>query len=426
MLRAPRGTKDILPPESHKWAYLESLLRRLSKLYNFEEIRTPIFEYTELFSRTVGESTDIVRKEMYTFQDKGGRDLTLRPEGTAPVARAFLERGLAQGALPKKLFYLGPMFRYEKPQAGRYREFVQYGVEILGSPSAYSDVEVILLAVRIAEELGLTGTVLYINTIGCPKCRQAHREDFVKHISSRAKQLCKDCLERLETNPMRILDCKNPACREAVADVPLVKDYLCDDCQEHWDTLQQLLESLGLEYTVDPTLVRGLDYYTKTVFELKWPPLGAQDAIIGGGRYDGLIEELGGKPCPGVGFAVGVERLLLAAEKGQKPLNPDVSIDCFVVFPGGGDRRLAQAGFKLVNDLRGSGLSSDFDPLGRSMKAQMKHADRLNARYVAILGEAEFEQGLVTIRSMERGWQKQVPAGQVLDFMKEEVSGGSK
>lgn len=204
---------------------------------------------------------------MYTFQDKGGRDLTLRPEGTAPVARAFLERGLAQGALPKKLFYLGPMFRYEKPQAGRYREFVQYGVEILGSPSAYSDVEVILLAVRIAEELGLTGTVLYINTIGCPKCRQAHREDFVKHISSRAKQLCKDCLERLETNPMRILDCKNPACREAVADVPLVKDYLCDDCQEHWDTLQQLLESLGLEYTVDPTLVRGLDYYTKTVFE---------------------------------------------------------------------------------------------------------------------------------------------------------------
>ncbi|HHX10648.1 MAG TPA: histidine--tRNA ligase [Firmicutes bacterium] len=425
MLRAPRGTNDILPPESHKWACLELLLRRLSKIYSFEEIRTPIFEYTELFSRTVGESTDIVRKEMYTFRDKGGRELTLRPEGTAPVARAFLERGLDRGALPKKLFYLGPMFRYEKPQAGRYREFVQYGVEILGSPSAYSDVEVILLAVRIAEELGLMGTTLYINTIGCPKCRRVHREDFVKHISGRVGEFCPDCLERLDRNPLRILDCKNDACRRATADVPLIRDYLCDDCREHWVTLQDSLRSLGLEYTVDPTLVRGFDYYTKTVFELKWPPLGAQDAIIGGGRYDGLIEELGGKPCPGMGFAVGVERLLLAAEKGDKPLAPDVSIDCFVLFPDTGDKRVTEAGFGLLNDLRCSGLSSDFDPLRRSMKAQMKHADRLKAKYVAIIGEEEIEQGFITIRSMEHGWQKQVPAGSVLDFMKEAVSGGT-
>ena len=426
MLRAPRGTNDILPPESHKWAYIEALLRRLSKIYNFDEIRTPMFEYTELFSRTVGESTDSVQKEMYTFKDKGGRDLTLRPEGTAPVARAFLERGLEGGALPRKLFYLGPMFRYEKPQAGRYREFVQYGVEILGSPSAYSDVEVILLAVRIAEELGLMGTTLYINTIGCPECRKAHREDFVKQVSGRAAGLCRDCLERLDKNPLRILDCKNQACREAVAGVPLISDYLCDDCKAHWATLQAILKSLKLEYTVDPTLVRGFDYYTKTVFELKWPPLGAQDAVIGGGRYDGLIEELGGKPCPGVGFAVGVERLILAAEKGEKPLRPEVSIDCFVVFADSEDDRIPRAGFKLLNDLRSSGFSSDFDPLGRSMRAQMKHANRLNAWYVAIVGEEEVEQDFVTIRSMEHGWQKQVPAGQVLDFMKEEVSGGSK
>lgn len=425
MLRAPRGTNDILPPESHKWAYIEALLRRLSKIYNFEEIRTPMFEHTELFARAVGEATDIVRKEMYTFKDKGGRDLTLRPEGTAPVARAFLERGLAGGPLPRKLFYLGSMFRYEKPQAGRYREFVQYGVEILGSPSAYSDAEVILLGVRIAEELGLTGTTLYINTIGCPECRKACREDFLKHVSDRAGELCQDCRERLEVNPLRILDCKNQGCREAVADVPLMQDHLCDDCRRHWAALQEILTSLGIEYAVDPTLVRGLDYYTKTVFELKWPPLGAQDTVIAGGRYDGLVEELGGKPCPGVGFAAGVERLILAAEKGERPLMPEVSIDCFVLFPDSEDRRIPEAGLKLLVDLRRAGISGDFDALGRSVKAQMKHADRLNARYVAILGEEEVRQGLVTIRSMEHGWQKQVPTGQVVDFLKEEVSGGS-
>ncbi len=427
MIRAPRGTNDILPPESHRWIYLEALLRKLSAVYNFEEVRTPMFEHTELFSRTVGETTDIVQKEMYTFQDKGGRDLTLRPEGTAPVVRAFLERGLDGGALPSKLFYLGPMFRYEKPQAGRYREFMQYGVEVLGSGSAYSDVEVILLGVRIAEELGLLGTTLFINTIGCPICRKKYKQDLIRHLSSKAGELCFDCKMRLEKNPLRILDCKNPSCHEITGDIPPMNEYLCDDCREHWILLQEVLTSVGLEYTVDPTLVRGLDYYTKTVFELKWPPLGAQDTIIGGGRYDGLVEELGGKPIPGVGFAVGLERLLLASEKGEKPIEPSVSLDCFVVMPESENRGLSQEiakrGFQMLRDVRGLGLTCDFDPLRRSVRAQMRHANRLNARYVAILGEEEFKQTSVSFRSMEHGWQKQVSLNKILDFMKEEVLG---
>ncbi len=429
MIKAPRGTNDILPPESHKWIYLEGLLRRLSRVYNFEEIRTPMFEHTELFSRTVGETTDIVQKEMYTFQDKGKRDLTLRPEGTAPVVRAFLERGLDSGALPKKLFYLGPMFRYEKPQAGRYREFRQYGVEILGSGSPYSDVEAILLGIRIAEELGLLGTTLFINTIGCPVCREKHKEDLIKHLSDKASNLCPDCQSRLGKNPLRVLDCKNPACRQVTGDVPSIHDYLCCDCKEHWEALKQLLTSMGLEYSVDHALVRGLDYYTKTVFELKWPPLGAQDTIIGGGRYDGLVEDLGGKPVPGVGFALGLERLLLASDKGERPIEPGVYLDCFVVTPESEDesrsREIMERGFHLLNDFRSLGLSCDFDPLRRSIRAQMKHANRLNARYVAIFGEEELKKNKVAIRSMEHGWQKEVELERVLGFMKEEVSGGS-
>ena len=342
MIKAPRGTKDILPPESNKWSQVEALLRRLSNMYNFQEIRTPIFEHTELFTRTVGESTDIVQKEMYTFEDKGGRSLTLRPEGTAPVVRAFLEHGLDGGALPVKFFYLGPMFRYEKPQAGRYREFMQFGVEILGSPSPFSDVEVIQIGVRIAEELGLIGTTLFINTIGCPLCRKEYREDLVKFLSERVSDLCPDCQSRLETNPLRVLDCKNPSCRKVTAQAPQMHEYLCAECQEHWDMLRSILTSMGMEYKVDPTLVRGLDYYTRTVFEIKWPPLGAQDTIVGGGRYDGLVEELGGKPTPGVGFALGLERLLLASDKGEKRIDASPSVDCFVVIATGDDEAVSR------------------------------------------------------------------------------------
>ncbi|MBP8614096.1 MAG: histidine--tRNA ligase [Firmicutes bacterium] len=429
MIKAPRGTKDILPPESNKWSQVEALLRRLSNMYNFQEIRTPIFEHTELFTRTVGESTDIVQKEMYTFEDKGGRSLTLRPEGTAPVVRAFLEHGLDGGALPVKFFYLGPMFRYEKPQAGRYREFMQFGVEILGSPSPFSDVEVIQIGVRIAEELGLIGTTLFINTIGCPLCRKEYREDLVKFLSERVSDLCPDCQSRLETNPLRVLDCKNPSCRKVTAQAPQMHEYLCAECQEHWDMLRSILTSMGMEYKVDPTLVRGLDYYTRTVFEIKWPPLGAQDTIVGGGRYDGLVEELGGKPTPGVGFALGLERLLLASDKGEKRIDASPSVDCFVVIATGDDeavsREISLWGFELLDNLRSLGVSCDFDPLMRSVKAQMKQANRVDARYVVILGEEEFRDSKVSVRSMRDGWQKEVALDQVLGFVKGEISGGT-
>ena len=429
MIKAPRGTNDILPPESGKWSKVESVLRTLSSMYNFQEIRTPVFEHTELFTRSVGESTDIVQKEMYTFEDKGGRSLTLRPEGTAPVVRAFLEHGLDGGALPMKFFYLGPMFRYEKPQAGRYREFMQFGIEILGSGSPFSDVEVIQVGVRIAEELGLLGTTLFINTIGCPLCRNRYREDLVKYLSQRASSLCTDCQSRLDANPLRVLDCKNPSCREVIVGAPRMHDYLCPECQEHWDMLRSILTSMGMEYTVDPALVRGLDYYTRTVFEIKWPPLGAQDTIIGGGRYDGLVEELGGKPTPGVGFALGLERLLLASDKGERPIDASPSIDCFVVIASSDDeaicREISSWGFKLLDSLRRMGLSCDFDPLMRSVKAQMKQANRVNAQYVIILGEEEFEKSEASIRSMKDGWQKEVALDQVLAFVKGEILGGT-
>lgn len=429
MIKAPRGTNDILPPESGKWSEVESLLRTLSSMYNFQEIRTPIFEHTELFTRTVGESTDIVQKEMYTFEDKGGRSLTLRPEGTAPVVRAFLEHGLDGGALPAKFFYLGPMFRYEKPQAGRYREFMQFGIEILGSDSPFSDVEVIQVGVRIAEELGLLGTTLFINTIGCPLCRNRYREDLVKYLSQRASSLCPDCQSRLDANPLRVLDCKNRSCREVTVGAPGMHDYLCPECKEHWDMLRSILTSIGMEYTVDPALVRGLDYYTRTVFEIKWPPLGAQDTIIGGGRYDRLVEELGGKPTPGVGFALGMERLLLASDKGERPIDASPSIDCFVVIASSDDetisREISLWGFELLDRLRRLGLSCDFDPLMRSVKSQMKQANRVNAQYVIILGEEEFEKSEACIRSMKHGWQKEVALDQVLSFMKGEILGGT-
>lgn len=421
MLKAPRGTFDILPPQSHKWAFLENKLRDVSKKYNFEEIRTPTFEHSELFARSVGETTDIVEKEMYTFKDKAGRDLALRPEGTASVARAFIEHGMAQGPLPRKFFYIGSMFRYEKPQAGRYREFAQYGAEILGSASPYSDVEVIMLAVSIAENLGLTGTKLLINTIGCPACRAKYRQDLISYLSQQRSNLCEDCQKRLMRNPLRVLDCKNPSCRKVTEGLPSMLEYLCNECERHWVKFREILSSVDIEYEVDKSLVRGLDYYTKTVFELVWPPLGAQNALLGGGRYDGLIEQLGGKPTPGVGFAMGMERILSASEKGERPIRPVEELDFFVVTQKSGNEDIPQRGFLLVSKLRALGLSCDFDPLDRSLKSQMKHADRLNARFVAILGEEELKKNVVSIKSMKEGWQKEVALDAIDTFVQEEV-----
>ncbi len=426
MLRAPRGTFDVLPPDSSRWSYLEELLRRISGRYNYEEIRTPVLEHSELFSRTVGEATDIVQKEMYTFKDKTGRHLTLRPEGTAPCARAFVEHGMQAGPLPRKLFYLGPMFRYEKPQAGRYREFHHYGAEIFGSSSPYSDVEVIMLAMDIANELGLSGTRLVINTIGCSLCRKDYRTRLTGFLKEREEELCPDCQDRLERNPLRVLDCKLESCRSVVRNAPAIMDYLCSECKDHWDELREVLSSMGLAYSVDTALVRGLDYYTRTVFELKWPPLGAQDALLGGGRYDGLVEEIGGKPTPGVGFAMGLERMMTAAEKGSKPIEVPSEIDLFVIaqeekFPSS----LAKA-FGLVMGTRRAGFSSDFDPEQRSIKSQMKQADRLNARYVAIFGEEEMSKGCVSLRIMSDGRQETIRADEVIAFLRREVNGNVK
>ncbi len=408
MIKAARGTSDILPPETSKWVRLEATLRGVATRFGFEEIRTPTFEHSELFSRTVGEATDIVEKEMYTFKDKTGRDLTLRPEGTAPVARAFIEHGMASGPLPRKFFYICPMFRYEKPQAGRFREHRQFGVEILGSPSPYSDVEIILLATAVAEELGLVGTNLYLNSIGCPECRSKYKKDLIAYLSERVDRLCPDCQARLNRNPLRVLDCKQDACKEEVAGAPRMLDYLCGDCKDHWNVMTSVLTAMGLSYTVDQSLVRGLDYYTRTVFELKWPTLGSQGTIFGGGRYDGLMQDIDGPPTPGVGFGMGMERILLAAEKGEKPIPAGEPLDVFVVTGRSDELDLAREAFTVVQYLRKNNIACDFDPLQRSMKAQMKHADRLGVSYVAILGEDEAKSDTVTLKAMRQGWQKSV------------------
>ncbi len=419
MLKAARGTSDILPPETLKWAKLEQVLRSVAARYGYEEIRTPTFEYSELFHRTVGEATDIVEKEMYTFKDKTGRDLTLRPEGTAPVARAFIEHGMAQGGLPRKFFYICPMFRYEKPQAGRFREHRQFGVEVLGSPSPYSDVEVIMLAMAVSRELGLLGTTLTLNSIGCPGCRAAYKKDLIDFLSSKFDQLCPDCQSRINRNPLRVLDCKQETCKALVVDAPQMLDYLCVDCKAHWDEMTSILTGMGFTYEIDTSLVRGLDYYTRTVFELKWPVLGHQGTLVGGGRYDGLVQDIDGPPTPGVGFGMGMERILLATEKGERPIEVGAPLDVFVAGGRSEAMDLAREVFALVQELRGQSLKVDFDPLQRSLKAQMKQADRLGAAFTAIIGEDEVKAGTVTVKSMKDGWQKSVAKSDLVALLEE-------
>lgn len=419
MLKAARGTSDILPPETLKWARLEEVLRRVAARYGYEEIRTPTFEYSELFHRTVGEATDIVEKEMYTFKDKTGRDLTLRPEGTAPVARAFVEHGMASGPLPRKLFYICPMFRYEKPQAGRFREHRQFGVEVLGSPSPYSDVEVIMLAMAVSREFGLLGTTLTLNSIGCPECRAEYKKVLTEFLMGKFDQLCPDCQSRIHRNPLRVLDCKQETCKVLVADAPRMLDFLCGDCKTHWDQMTSILAGMGLSYSIDYSLVRGLDYYTRTVFELKWPVLGHQGTLVGGGRYDGLVQDIDGPPTPGVGFGMGMERILLATEKGERPIEAGSPVDVFVAGGRSEAVDLAREVFALVQELRGQSFRVDFDPLQRSLKAQMRQADRLGAAYVAILGEDEAKSGTVTVKSMKDGWQKSVARSEMAALLGE-------
>lgn len=415
LTNAPRGTKDILPDTVGDWNYVEGEIRELCRRFGYSEIRTPIFEHTELFQRGIGEGTDVVDKEMYTFTDRGERSITLRPENTASAVRAYLQNKLYAQSNLVKLFYIGSMFRYDRPQAGRMREFHQFGVEALGEANPAVDAEVILLAMNLLEGLGLKDLELSINSVGCPKCRSKYRTMLQDFFRDKLEDLCEDCRSRFERSPLRILDCKKDSDKPYMADAPKITDCLCEECADHFAKLKELLTSAGISFTHDPRLVRGLDYYTKTAFEIKYPPLGAQSAVAGGGRYDGLIEEMGGNPTPAVGFATGLERLLLALESQNLLPEKNRSVDAYVVALG----ETAQAeGFKLLNSLRQQGLSAAMDFAGRSMKAQMKQANKLGAKYSVILGEDEIAEGVVMLRSMKDSSQAKVPMNQVAEKIK--------
>jgi histidyl-tRNA synthetase len=384
---------------------VEGAIREVCRRYHYLEVRTPIFEHTELFERTTGETTDIVEKQMYTFRDRGGRSLTLRPEGTAPVVRAYLEAP-ERPLLPWKVFYLGPMFRHERPQAGRFRQFVQFGVEALGSDDPALDGEVIALARDLFGKLGLQGLSVHLNSIGCHRCRPSYRQALLEYLRGR-EGLCVDCTRRLEVNPLRVLDCKEPSCRALVAEAPRPADFLCSECHQHFAAVRGFLERMGIPYELDPTLVRGLDYYTRTVFEIMHGALGAQNTVCAGGRYDGLVEQLGGDPTPGVGFATGLERLIATLELEGRLPPPPREVQVMVVYAGEAARWTA---LDILYCLRGSGWQADIDYLGRSLRAQMKHAARLGASLVVMVGEEEIAAGEVTVRDMRSGEQVRVPA----------------
>ncbi len=406
----PRGTLDYLPRDMDRWHHVEGLAHRICRLYGYQQIKTPVFEHSELFERTVGGATDIVEKEMYTFKDRGDRSLSLRPEGTAPVARAYLENKLYALPQPTKIYYVEPIFRYERPQAGRVRQHYQFGIEAFGSQNPALDAEVISLAYDFLSRLGLSGLDLTINSIGCPRCRPVYRERLVGYLRSKAELLCDDCRSRLERNPMRVLDCKNEACRAHLEAAPVATEHLCPECAEHFQAVQAYLAGYGLPFRINPRLVRGLDYYTKTVFEIIYPPLGAQSTVCGGGRYDGLIEVLGGDPTPGIGFGMGIERVILTLEKQGITRPPQAVLDVFVASVGGA---AAARALHVVHDLRAANIAADVDYLGRSLKAQFKYADKTGARWVAIIGEDELAADQVTLRDLATGRQERVATAEL-------------
>ncbi|MFW6006478.1 MAG: histidine--tRNA ligase [Halanaerobiales bacterium] len=405
MINAPRGTNDILPPVSLKWQYVEKKARDIFSLYNYQEIRTPIFEYTDLFQRGIGEATDIVEKQMYTFEDKSGRSITLRPEGTASVVRSFLENKIYGKAQPTKYYYCGPMFRYERPQAGRYRQFHQIGIEAFGSNDPMLDAEVISLGVTFLDELGISNLETYINSIGCKECREEYIYELKKYLNKYKDELCSDCKNRVKINPLRVLDCKNKECSRIMKDAPIIIDYLCNDCKEHFDKTREALDLLNINYEIDPFLVRGLDYYTNTAFEIKNKALGAQDTIFGGGRYNGLTEEIGKRSIPGIGFAIGIERLLLTIDKQNIELPIDNSLDVYFITIG---EKAKKKAYELTQIFRKSGLKTTLDYLDRSVGSQMKAADRMDACYTIILGEDELNKNNATVRDMKSGEEKEI------------------
>ncbi len=396
-IKAPRGTRDLLPGESYRWHYVEDMFRQICSHFGYKEIRTPVFEDTELFQRGVGDTTDVVQKEMYTFEDRGGRSITLKPEATAPVVRAYIEHRLYADIQPVKAYYATPCFRYERPQSGRLRAFHQFGIEIIGSHHASADADVISLAMLFFERLRLKGLELRINSVGCPKCRRAYGKKLREFLKERLSGLCETCNARYHTNPMRIIDCKEERCRIAIEGVPLMLDYVCDECKEHFENLKGYLKDMNLEYIVDPTIVRGLDYYTKTAFEIVSKDIGAQSTVCGGGRYDGLAEECGGPPAPGVGFGLGIERLLLTMENQGINIQKDESPDIYVANVGGG---AFQRALRMVYQLRAAGVAAECDHMRRSLKAQMKYAHRLGAKFTLVLGEDELEKGEGILKDM--------------------------
>lgn len=404
----PKGTLDVLPQDSWKWQYVEKVMREVAGLFGYGEIRVPTFESTDLFSRGVGEGTDIVSKEMYTFLDKGGRSVTLRPEVTASTVRAVLENGLlASSPLPLKFYYIQSCYRYEKSQKGRYREFHQFGIECYGTHQPASDVEVISVAAMLLKKLGLGDLVtLEINSIGCPECRVKYYEKLREYFGGYAQLLCGNCQDRLQTNPMRLLDCKEEKCREIAKDAPEILDYLCDSCKEHFGQVQDILSQQGMKYIVNPRIVRGLDYYSNTVFEFTASGIGTQGTVCGGGRYNGLIEELGGAPTPAVGFGLGMERLLLLLEQNEKlPAPPSGPF----VYAVSADEAGATAARRIVEKLRLQGISAECDLAGRSVKAQMKAAGRLGALYTTVLGQEEVASGIIRLKRMSDGAEVDVP-----------------
>lgn len=423
-INAPRGTQDILPGTSEKWQYVEKQLADLCRRYHYKEIRTPIFEHTELFQRGVGDSTDIVQKEMYTFEDRGGRSVTLRPEGTASVVRSYVQNkvyGLPNQ--PAKYYYMGPMFRYERPQQGRMRQFVQFGIEALGSDDPAIDAEVLSLALNSYKELGLQSVKLVLNSLGDQESREAHRQALIKHFDPHREELCSDCQIRLDQNPLRVLDCKKDRDHPAMETAPSILEYLNDYSKDYFERVKQYLDVMGIDYEIDPNLVRGLDYYNHTAFEImsEAEGFGAITTLSGGGRYTGLVKEVGGPETSGIGFAMSIERLLMALEAEGVALPVDEGLECFIVALG---EQAERAVIKLTDELRQAGIQVDKDYLGKKMKAQFKAADRLGSKYVLVLGEQELENGVINVKDMTTGDQKEVALDSVIDYMKEELAGG--
>lgn len=400
--RAPRGTNDCLPADSIKWQYAEKKMLETASLFGFSEIRLPVFEHTEVFTKSVGDTTDVVQKEMYTFLDKGGRSITLRPELTAGVVRSVIEHGLLAGPMPLKVCYIGGCYRYEKPQAGRLREFHQFGIECFGAQSPAADAEVIMLADTLLRSLGLKSYSLHINSIGCPECRKNYHAALKEYFKSKSDSLCKTCIERLDRNPMRILDCKCPECAAVAANAPVVLDYLCDECKEHFEGVKAHLSAAEIEFSVDPQIVRGLDYYTKTVFEFVSTSLGAQATVCGGGRYDGLVEQMQGPATPALGFGMGIERLLMIMEAENAAIPETATADVYIAPMGSAAALKASA---LCRKLRDEGFIALTDITGRGLKAQMKYADKVGAAFTVVLGDDELENGKAKIKNMKTGEQ---------------------